>query len=92
MCALAIRDGILPVNANYANPDPDCELYLVVGEARKRDVRVALSNSFVFGGSNSCLAFRNPDHERPPEARSARLPPGGNAPLGRPGGRDGGRR
>ncbi len=67
VCALAIRDGVLPVNANYQHPDPDCELNLVVGEARAQSVRVALSNSLGFGGSNSCLAFRHPDF-----ARSAR--------------------
>ncbi|MCC7114378.1 MAG: beta-ketoacyl-[acyl-carrier-protein] synthase family protein [Burkholderiales bacterium] len=61
VCSLAIRDGVLPVNANYANPDPDCDLALVAGAARRRQVRVALSNSLGFGGSNSCLAFRHPD-------------------------------
>ena len=63
VCALSIHHGVLPVNANYANPDPDCMLNLVVGAARKQPVRVALSNSFGFGGSNSCLAFRHPDFD-----------------------------
>ena len=61
MCALAIRHGEMPVNANYVDPDPDCELDLVVGEPRKRAVRMTLSNSFGFGGSNSCVALRHPD-------------------------------
>jgi len=63
VCALSIHHGVLPINANYANPDPDCMLNLVVGVARKQPVRVALSNSLGFGGSNSCLAFRHPDFD-----------------------------
>ena len=63
VCALSIHHGVLPVNANYENPDPDCDLNLVVGAARRQPVRVALSNSLGFGGSNSCLAFRHPDFD-----------------------------
>ncbi|MBK6395662.1 MAG: beta-ketoacyl-[acyl-carrier-protein] synthase family protein [Betaproteobacteria bacterium] len=63
VCALSIHHGVLPVNANYVHPDPDCMLNLVVGAARKQPVRVALSNSLGFGGSNSCLAFRHPDFD-----------------------------
>ena len=59
--ALAIRDGVAPVNANYANPDPDCDVNLVVGEPVKMKIRAALSNSLGFGGSNSSLVFRNPE-------------------------------
>ena len=61
--ALAIHHGVLPVNANYQHPDPDCALNLVTGVARTQTVRVALSNSFGFGGSNSSLAFRHPDFD-----------------------------
>ncbi|HSV20599.1 MAG TPA: beta-ketoacyl-[acyl-carrier-protein] synthase family protein, partial [Casimicrobiaceae bacterium] len=61
MCALAIHHGEMPVNANYRDPDPDCALNLVVGAARKHPVRMTLSNSFGFGGSNSCIALRHPD-------------------------------
>jgi beta-ketoacyl-acyl-carrier-protein synthase II len=61
MCALSIHHGELPVNANYRDPDPDCQLNLVVGEPRRRDVRMALSNSFGFGGSNSCVVLRHPE-------------------------------
>ena len=60
VCALAIRDGELPVNANVTQPDPDCDLALVLGPERRR-VRVTLSNSFGFGGSNSCVVLRRPD-------------------------------
>ena len=61
LCALAIHHGAAPVNANLAAPDPECDLDFVRGQPRARRVRVALSNSFGFGGSNSCLALRNPD-------------------------------
>jgi beta-ketoacyl-acyl-carrier-protein synthase II len=60
VCALAIHHGTLPVNANLREIDPDCDVDIVRGEPRKRRVRVALSNSLGFGGSNSCLAFRDP--------------------------------
>ncbi len=61
VCALAIRDGIAPVNANLTQPDPTCDVNIVRGESKPMRIRAALSNSFGFGGSNSCLVFRHPD-------------------------------
>src|SRR5262249_23496467 len=61
ICALAIRDGIAPVNANFTQPDPECDVQVVRGESRRLNIRIALSNSLGFGGSNSCLVFRSPD-------------------------------
>jgi 3-oxoacyl-[acyl-carrier-protein] synthase II len=61
VCALAIHRGVLPVNANLTSPDPECDLDFVRGRPRAQRIRVAISNSFGFGGSNSCLALRNPD-------------------------------
>ena len=61
VCALAIRDGVAPVNANLTEPDPECNVNVVRGQSRKQRIRAALSNSFGFGGSNSCLAFRHPE-------------------------------
>jgi 3-oxoacyl-(acyl-carrier-protein) synthase len=60
VCALAIRDGIAPVNANLTQLDPTCNVN-VVRESKPMRIRAALSNSFGFGGSNSCLVFRHPD-------------------------------
>jgi beta-ketoacyl-acyl-carrier-protein synthase II len=65
VCALAIRDGIAPVNANYETPDPDCDVNIVRGESRRMRIRSVLSNSLGFGGSNSCLVFRHPDDVAP---------------------------
>jgi len=59
ICALAVRHGLLPVNANFAEPDPECDLTFVLGAARRQRVRVVISNSFGFGGSNSCVVLRN---------------------------------
>jgi 3-oxoacyl-(acyl-carrier-protein) synthase len=62
VCALAIRESTLPVNANLRELDPDCSHLDIVRDAPlRRRVRVALSNSLGFGGSNSCLAFRHPE-------------------------------
>ncbi|MEP6997267.1 MAG: beta-ketoacyl-[acyl-carrier-protein] synthase family protein [Betaproteobacteria bacterium] len=60
VCALAIHHGELPINANLRERDPDCDLNLVVAPTKRR-VRMTLSNSFGFGGSNSCVALRHPD-------------------------------
>lgn len=58
LCVLAIRDGIVPPTINLETPDPECDLDYVPHEARRLDVRVAMSNSFGFGGSNGTLVLR----------------------------------
>ena len=55
---LAIRDGVLPPTINLENPDPQCDLDYVPLTARQAPVRIALSNSFGFGGTNGSLVFR----------------------------------
>ena len=61
VCALSIRHGELPLNANLRERDPECDLNLVVERVPQRRVRMTLSNSFGFGGSNSCVVLRHPE-------------------------------
>ncbi len=55
---LALRDQVSPPTINLRNPDPQCDLDYVPNEARRMPMRVALSNSFGFGGTNGTLIFR----------------------------------
>ncbi|HEV8250765.1 MAG TPA: beta-ketoacyl-ACP synthase II [Gaiellaceae bacterium] len=61
MCVLAVRDGLLPPTINYEHPDPECDLDYVPNEARKADVRVALSNAMGLGGHNGCVLVARVD-------------------------------
>ena len=54
---LAIRDQVAPPTINLTHPDPACDLDYIPNEARKMKVKIALSNSFGFGGTNSTLVF-----------------------------------
>ncbi|MEE8606002.1 MAG: beta-ketoacyl-ACP synthase II, partial [Nitrospiraceae bacterium] len=57
-CVLAIHDGLVPPTTNLEHPDPECDLDYVPGQARSATVKVAMSNSFGFGGVNACLLFK----------------------------------
>jgi len=55
---LSLYHGIIPPTINLDYPDPDCDLDYVPNEAREKNIEHALSNSFGFGGTNACLAFK----------------------------------
>ncbi len=55
---LALERGLLPPTINYRTPDPECDLDYVPNEARSRNIGVAVSNSFAFGGVNATLVLK----------------------------------
>lgn len=57
-CALAVDNGIVPPTINLDNQDPACDLNYVPNKAVKRNIKVALSNSFGFGGHNATLLIK----------------------------------
>lgn len=59
-CLHAIVDGIIPPTINFEHEDPeiDYKLNLTLNKAQKREVKVAMNNTFGFGGHNSCIVFR----------------------------------
>ncbi|HEV8580772.1 MAG TPA: beta-ketoacyl-[acyl-carrier-protein] synthase family protein [Thermoanaerobaculia bacterium] len=61
---LALRNGLLPPTIGFTVPDPECDLDVVPNEARRAEIRTALSNSFAFGGLNVVLAFRRWEESR----------------------------
>ena len=57
-CALAMRDSVIPPTINLDNPDPECDLDFTPNAAKEKKVRIAVNNSFGFGGHNATLVVR----------------------------------
>jgi 3-oxoacyl-[acyl-carrier-protein] synthase II len=55
---LAIQHSLVPPTINFAEPDPDCDLNYTFNQAQAREVRVAISNTFGFGGHNTSILFK----------------------------------
>jgi len=62
-CVKSLETGWAPPTINYEHPDPECDLDYIPNEARQLNPRVALSNSFGFGGHNACLILRRWEQE-----------------------------
>ena len=58
ICAMAVRDNKIPPTINLENPDPECDLDYTPLVARDKNVRVAVNNSFGFGGHNATLVIK----------------------------------
>ncbi len=54
---MTLEAGVIPPTIHYEVPDPLCDLNYTPNQSIQRDVRIALSNSFAFGGNNACLVF-----------------------------------
>jgi beta-ketoacyl-acyl-carrier-protein synthase II len=57
-CVQAVREGILPPTIHYETPDPNCDLDYIPNTAREKEIDLAISNAFGFGGHNAVLAIR----------------------------------
>ena len=54
---MSMKNNIITPTINY-NPDPELDLDYVPDKAREKDIKIAISNSFAFGGHNACLVFK----------------------------------
>jgi 3-oxoacyl-[acyl-carrier-protein] synthase II len=57
VCALVVKNDIIPPTINFETPDPECDIDCVPNQAREHPVNIALNNSYAFGGNNACLVL-----------------------------------
>jgi len=57
-CVMAMKNNLIPPTINYEVPDPECDLDYVPNQPREAEIKIALSNSFGFGGHNATLIIR----------------------------------
>lgn len=58
VCAMSLKEGVIPPTANYKEEDPECDLNVVPNSMIKMDIKTAVSNSLGFGGHNGSLLFK----------------------------------
>ena len=58
VCALSIKNAIIPPTINYETPDPECDLDYVPNKPRAAKIKVAMSNALGFGGHNATLVVK----------------------------------
>ena len=56
-CTLTVKNGVIPPTINYETPDPECDIDCIPNEARKQVVRIALNNSYAFGGKQCLFSY-----------------------------------
>ncbi len=61
-CILSMNHNMVHPTINLEHPDPDCDLDYVPNESRRHEIKVAMSNSFGFGGQNACIVLKRFDH------------------------------
>jgi 3-oxoacyl-[acyl-carrier-protein] synthase II len=66
LCVMALKNGILPATINLERRDPECDLDYVPNQPRLKPIRVALSNSFGFGGQNGTVVLKRWDGDPAP--------------------------
>jgi 3-oxoacyl-[acyl-carrier-protein] synthase II len=57
-CALVVQNNMIPPTINYETPDPECDIDCVPNTARSQQVKIALNNSYAFGGNNACVVLK----------------------------------
>lgn len=57
-CSLVIKNDMIPPTINHETPDPECDVDCVPNQSRKHSVKIALNNSYAFGGNNACLVVK----------------------------------